>query len=241
MPDYQPWIIKAANKMRVNLDNLQGTGPNGRVTITDVRAAAQRPGTGGAQFAAAAVTGRRPAPSLRPLGDPFGDGRQAPFAQVDIYSANPYVDWVLQVGPPTDGTFAQPTFFNSGALPPLTGSGADPSLLVQVPWPFRHTAALTQDASQFLALIEIGENWTEDDFLAFVSDQGRFALEDYKLRVKAWAAARPIAEDALFGALFPPKPEGAASGFNRRPTGEITDEVVQTATEQVRKAHNGGR
>lgn len=218
---HPPYLVAAANKLGVAIDAIQGTGASGAVTIGDVRAAARSTTT--PQPRAAVSTGGRVAPVLRPLRDPWGNGgSNDATVMVDIYSLNPYVDYILQGpgAPRKPGPSAQPgfqwigggtppTFFISGTLPPLTASGIDPAILARVPWLFRHTAALSSSAAEVLALLELGSDFDGIDN-QLNSRAGIDALQDYRNRVWTWAIPKEVPidfTDQELQTLFP----GAAS------------------------------
>ena len=214
-----PYLVAAANKLGVAIDSIQGTGPDGRLTINDVRNAARSASGGGAGTAQPRnAIARRPAAVLRPMTDPWGSSNGRPVL-VDIYDPNPYVTYVLQTsGAPKLGDLATaqpgyewtgggtpPTFFVSGTLPPLTASGVDPAVLAQIPWQFRHTAALTPYAPHVLQLLEVGVDFDSDE-PGLNTEPGGSALEDYRRRVWSWAVPRQVPAELTaeeYVGLFP--------------------------------------
>jgi len=223
---HPPYLVDAANKLGVAIDTVQGTGPDGRVTITDIRNAAnpptQRTGPSAGRSARNATVARRPSAVMRPMTDPWGNGT-GPATPIDVYDANPYVTYVLQTsGAPKlpaearpgyrwVGAGTPPTFFVSGTLPPLTASGADPAILAQVPWQFRHTAALAADYAHVLRLVELGAEFDGDE-PGLNTDAGTQALHDYRNRVWAWAVPTEVpaeVTEAEYREMFPD--EGDAS------------------------------
>ena len=251
MTDHAPYLVAAANKLKLDINSITGTGTGGRVTINDVRAAAASRGAqvpAGATQVRNVAAGRRPTPIMRPLGDPAGNFLGPPFGEVDIFSVNPILDYYNAIGAPrVVGAFPTPTFFLSGVTPPLTACGADPSLLLQIPWAFRHSAALTTDASFFLQLVELGDNFTSYDDSDKNTQAGRDAFTDYKLRMRTWFMERPTDPDEEHAYLFPPKPEGKPIGNNVGAFGRLEPsdiqkgamETVETATQQVHQQQGG--
>ncbi|WP_432886796.1 hypothetical protein ACQPYH_04180 [Kribbella sp. CA-245084] len=182
--------IKAeARRLGVGNDTLKaltGTGAGGRVTVADVRAAAPRP-----QGPRATATVARPTPVPQPLHDPWGSPRTGTVVMVDAYSESPMLDYVMATsGPPGRGAPPPPDFFNSGPRPPITASGADPAILVNVHWRLRHSAALAGDLRSVLAMVETDPDLVGDND-PMQSPSGRGALFDYIARVRNWALWTP--------------------------------------------------
>jgi hypothetical protein len=194
-----------AEAARLGLDQntvaaIKGTGIGNRVSLADVRAAAPfrtQP--------RAALTGpSRPAPVLRPMSDPWGD--HGPVVAIDVFDLNPLVSYVLKTaGPPPSGA-TPPDFFVSGPIPPLTASGVDPALLVRIPWKLRHTAAMAEEPSTILGILEeIGGGFDITDDDPTLSLAGVRAFDDYKNRVRDWAvsaAPTPELTDSELSFLF---------------------------------------
>jgi hypothetical protein len=85
---------------------------------------------------------------------------------------------------------AEPSFFSSGDLPPLTASGADPSVLAWCSWELRHSAAFSRSKAQLLEIVEASAEGIVDDDLQ--NEPGRHALAYYIGRVNTWANSVPI-------------------------------------------------
>lgn len=206
-----PAVRATASRLGVALEQVQGTGAGGRITVVDVeRAALFEPDTKApkrtAQRGAAATNGPRPRLLLEV---------QSVFSphivlELDQYAPNPFLEDLRAVS--TDQEMRQraawrpqvPTFFESGDLPIFTGAGFDPSMLLHVPWQVRHLAAATADQALVAEIFDRCSNGTERavavaGVLAEEHAKDRHAIEAYRKRVYDWAFSGP-----------PPEPRGKA-------------------------------
>ena len=149
-----PAVRADARRLGVDLATVAGTGVSGRITRSDVRAAAA---------AAAPAARATSAPHLRLASPPSPRATKERSAWssarvlVDPYARNPLVDDARQAIPTVyraavaDGP--PPSLFAAGDLPIFIASGAEPALLLQLPWQVRHQAAAA-DAAQLASLLE---------------------------------------------------------------------------------------
>lgn len=131
-----------------------------------------------------------------PSGGPPSVMEQPPIFQsnaviaINRFALNPGRDFFEQAMPGAAFAGLAPTMFLSGDLPPLTGSGADPSILRWVPWYVRHSAALAGSAAQLLAIIEETFDGSPD-FQQVQSAEGQSHLQAYLSRISGWAQSSP--------------------------------------------------
>lgn len=171
---YTPLVTAAARRYGVELDSLAGTGPGGRVSIKDVKAAAAAN-----------------APHLRAVPPP--DAAE-PAPKGTAWGRNPLLDEARSKDP--DKTMRAfrtagpaPTLFPTGDLPPFTASGIDPKALLQVPWLARHPIAA--EPSQAAAYRMVDFYASEDGEIASKVDfTGHPGNVDYRERMRAWVDAR---------------------------------------------------
>jgi hypothetical protein len=108
---------------------------------------------------------------------------------VDRFSLNPGADYYANI----PGT--PPEMFGSGALPLITASGVDPSILRWVSWQLRTSAAYAESRAQVLGFIELSLQGDPDGFEGHVTTLGGAALQQYWGRVASWVAT-PIDDQA---------------------------------------------
>ncbi len=175
---YTPKVQAEARRRGVNLASVQGTGPGGRVSMDDVRAAAPN-----ASPQAAAPTA--PAGRTWPTRSTFN---ATLVVQLDPYGRNPLVDDLRQSVPAAYALAMRegppPTLFASGDLPPFCASGIDPQMLAKVPWFLRHEAAAGTNPGTVLAMIE--DTATDPDGHLFESRTA--GATEYVARMHAWAS-----------------------------------------------------
>jgi len=150
----------------------------------------------------AAATGR-PAPVLEPA-DPVYFGRDSFGIQIDRFSANPAVSYLRQAMAGHDFPTPAPSFFRTGDLPLITGSGVDPQVLAFIDWRVRHAAAFTTSRARVLKLIEESDG---ADTTGLQSSDGRHALNEYLGRCRAWAldtGDQELSEED-FDSIFAPR------------------------------------
>lgn len=174
------YIEAEARRRGVDLATITGTGAGGRVTLKDVRAAA---GTRSASPRAEA--GPTPVHSEVITRPSLWDSSKS--VQVDLYATNPLVDDARQAIPTTYQLAVSegpaPTLFAAGDLPVFITSGADPKILLNLPWQARHGAAAASPA-ELSSLLEdyvgSGAYMAELDFGADPANK------DYEARVSNW-------------------------------------------------------
>jgi hypothetical protein len=201
-----PAVEATARRRGVDLGKVTGTGAGGRITVSDVVAAADRQGTSSddavyaSLFGSTAPAGSRPVAAAGPV-PVISSQRSSVFAghvtvTLDPYGCSPLVDDVRQASPIAYAAATReaqaPTLFESGDLPLFTTSGIDPQLLLRLPWQARHPAARAERVDAQRIFEEYAPNGTPDDALdkaaladmAFSDDPGNF---DYAARVQRWA------------------------------------------------------
>jgi hypothetical protein len=149
--------------------------------------------------------------------------RPGAHVQIDPYTANPLLQDASQAVPETVQAATAsngdaPRMFSGGTddLPPFTASGADPDVLLRLPYQLRHSAATDPSAQNVLTLIEQHTN-DPDTMLTPGADAATSpGLADYIGRFHDWLAGRwtnpnfqgpdPAAaaagDDAVFNSLF---------------------------------------
>jgi hypothetical protein len=193
--NYDVVSLVAAQRQGVDITSVTGSGPNGAVRIEDVRAAHARQPT--QQAAATAVV---VAQSTGP------------------YAANPLVEKARAEQPrhyeAAMGEGPKPTLFVAGDVPVYVASGADPSLLLKLPWQARHAAARASAAE----LAQMFETYggPDGDLNAQLDLGGHAENAMYAQRVQNWlngpmhdpssmtpkSAARQQADEENYDALF---------------------------------------
>jgi hypothetical protein len=181
-----PLVRQLAKRYAVDLAAVTGTGVGGRVTAGDVRQAAD-----------VAITPRLDAleRSYARVAVATPSGRKAVAARssftgaeimLDPWARNPRVDDVRQALPhiynQVIGHSSPPTLFASGDLPAFVASGAEPRLLLQLPWQARHPAAAA-DGATFARMLE---DYTNDDLSAQMELGEHEGNHDYLYRVQDW-------------------------------------------------------
>jgi hypothetical protein len=155
-----------------------------------------------------------------PSGGPPSVMEQPPIFQsnaviaIDRFALNPGRDFFEQAMSGAAFAGPAPTMFLSGDLPPLTGSGADPSILRWVPWYVRHSAALAGSAAQLLLIIEETYDGSPD-FQQVQSVEGQDHLQGYLSRISGWVQTSPQEtpddtqelEDYIARTYFAPQPD----------------------------------
>lgn len=161
-----PLVAAEAARLGVNVHAVTGTGAGGRVTLTDVRAAAGPGYRPTARTAARTVTAEATA------------------------AGNPLVAHARAVDPgacaEADRHGPAPHLFAGGDLPPVTASGMDPRALLDVPPEARHALAAATGAEA----LALHERYSTPG--ATVSDYrvvGHAGWQDYGRRVSAWLGA----------------------------------------------------
>lgn len=182
-----PTVRNRANALGVCLATVRPTGAGGRITLTDVKAAATTLETTRRQISAAAAAA---APTTRPS---VFVAHQ--LVRVDEYGTNPLAADIAQTLPEkyaaaTGAGDSPPTLFESGDLPVFTASGITPSALIAVPWPARHVIARlgSEDAAYLLNKFTPGptsdrEQLSIDARRAFSHDEENRA---YQERIRSW-------------------------------------------------------
>ena len=127
------------------------------------------------------------------------------------YPINPLVDQLKRTQPAVHAIASRerpaPTMWHSGDLPPFTASGADPSVLLQLPPGARHIAATLPTRAALMALVDQQAGAPEG---TVIRSPG---WDEYQARVQNWgsglhADADPVpaptaeGEDALMTAMF---------------------------------------
>jgi hypothetical protein len=191
-----PLVKKLAATYGVPLDGLTGTGVSGRVTKRDVELAAVRAGMltmreqqvipGSSSSAPAPMVGKH-AVQVRSQWD------RGQTVTYDSFSRNPLVDDARQalsgIAQTAMRENAAPTLFASGDLPLFIASGADPQLLLQLPWNARHAAA-EADASSFARMLS-EYSCADGEMLAVLDGVDKHDGNiDYRSRVQLWLAGR---------------------------------------------------
>ncbi len=192
-PHVTPTVRAEAQKYGVDLKAVTATGAGGRVSLKDVRAAAER-------------SGKRPAAASRVLA-------AATAPRGPAYARNPLVDQLLRARPEVaaKATQPRPTLFHSGDLPPFTASGIDPSALLTVPWQARHAVAAAPTTDAAFRLLELYADDPEAAELE-LGPSGVYMTSDqpwltpapnlaYARRVDEWAASA-MTDDELMSSLF---------------------------------------
>jgi hypothetical protein len=109
--------------------------------------------------------------------------------RIDRFALAPGREYVAQAVPASEVVGEGPTFFASGDLPPLTGSGVDPSILQWCAWEMRHSAAFTDSAPHVLEIVEASAEGIIEAELQ--NEAGRSALNRYIGAVHTWAKHHP--------------------------------------------------
>jgi hypothetical protein len=150
----------------------------------------------------------------------------------DQYSTNPLVDQLKRSQPAVHSIASRerpaPTMWQSGDLPALTASGADPAVLSQLPPGIRHLAASLPTRAALMALID--QQAGAPDGTIIRSPE----WDAYAARVTAWgsglhADADPVPaptaddQDALVEAMF------GEGGAGRMPAPPVADRVAEAA------------
>jgi len=177
-----PLVRQLAATHGVDLASVRGTGAGGRVTRTDVLAAAGVPAGRTAPTAASSA-----AVAARVMTFPswFASGVEVSY---DVYARNPLVEDMRQAvpGPYAEALRARgvpPTLFAAGDTPPFTASGIDPTALLQVPWTARHAIAAEANGAKAYATFQ--RALTDVDFAAALSGwDGPNAA--YRRRLEEW-------------------------------------------------------
>ena len=189
------WALRAAESHGVDIATIGGTGPNGAIRIEDVKSASARQGVRSTATVAAVL-----AQSTGP------------------YAANPLVEEARAEQPrhyeAAMGEGPKPTLFVAGDVPVYVASGADPSLLLKLPWQARHAAARASAAE----LAQMFETYggPDGDLNAQLDLGGHPENAMYAQRVQSWlngpmhdpssmtpkSAARQRAEEENYDALF---------------------------------------
>jgi hypothetical protein len=109
---------------------------------------------------------------------------------INRFALSPGRDFVAQALPASEIAGEGPTFFASGDLPPLTGSGCDPAILPWCAWEMRHSAAYSDSRAMVLEIIEASaEGITEPEL---TNEPGRSALNRYIGAIHTWANTAPF-------------------------------------------------
>ena len=126
--------------------------------------------------------------------------RHGATVTIDEYALNPLLEDARQALPYEYAEASRrgpaPTLFPTGDLPVYMASGADPSLLLELPWPFRHAGA-TADQAHLAALLSdplaVGTSINAEGRPVIAQDNENAAYRD---RIKAWLLPRPAAPGA---------------------------------------------
>lgn len=185
-----PAVRVTAERLGVDLAQVQGTGSGGRITVDDVRAASpQRRAARDAlvdQARATRTSGRLSGVQMR-----VKDNHLGVDAQVDATSRNPLLN-ALQKSRPDVARAAlkiapAPTLFAAGDLPPFTASGVPPTQLLNLPWHLRHVAAQESDRSALSRMFEQYIPVTEGTAsYAALSHGAAPGNVDYQDRFRSW-------------------------------------------------------
>jgi hypothetical protein len=183
--DTGPYVTPAVRKLAasggIELSTLTGTGVGGRISAKDVRAAIERARPRLASVLAIA----RPTRAVE-MGSEFDSVK----VKVDPYARNPLLDDARQSSAFAYAEAAKdgpaPTLFNSGDLPIYLASGADPTLLMRLPWWVRHPAASASAAGLAGALERFGGGRDEDWVDAQITYGGDSDNRAYRDRVYNW-------------------------------------------------------
>jgi hypothetical protein len=201
-----PLVRKLAAGHGVSLSAVAGTGVGtgvgGRITAGDVRAAAGLPREAPRPRQRTSPVASLQSVAARTVNVPSvwnGGGG----VNIDPFARNPLVDDARQAVPATYQAALRegpaPTLFAGGDLPLWLASGADPQLLLELPWQVRHAAAQA-DGREFAAVLEA---YTGPDAAELASmgwgprgtsrpgggtDDGGL---DYWVRVQAWLKGPP--------------------------------------------------
>jgi hypothetical protein len=153
---YTPLVRAEARELGVDLTAIAGTGVAGRVTVHDVRNAAQGVGRAPRPAHGAAASAR---PRLLVEVSSRFARMESKTVTVDVFGDNPLLEELTQTDPQifakaqARGAGPTPQLFTTGPLPAFTSSGIDPSALMQVPWIVRPAMArATRDLA--LQLVE---------------------------------------------------------------------------------------
>lgn len=221
-----PLVRKLAAQYDVDLSTITGTGVGGRVRPADVQAAAianrvdpgardlaRQTGIPDSEVLALSVTsksGRVAETDVSALAarKMLTELRPAAGAPTDTgaYAVNPLVAKARTERPLTYRAATEegpiPTLFASGDLPVYMVSGADPSLLLKLPWQARHAAARATPAE----LADIFESYAGPDAAlnAEFDYAGHHENRAYETRVQQWLAG-PNNWDDPNGNQFAPR------------------------------------
>jgi hypothetical protein len=136
--------------------------------------------------------------------------------EIDRFSLNPGRDSVLQQLNEADLVGPAPEMFNTGPLPIMTGSGAQPAELRWVAWQLRHTAAFATSRAHVLELIEASQEPDPDGFYSLQSEIGKTHLDVYFGRIQTWASTLPDGDSlqnltpAEIARFYPAGPDDSA-------------------------------
>ena len=119
---------------------------------------------------------------------------------INRYALAPGREYVAQAVPSSELAGEGPTFFASGDLPPMTGSGADPSILPWCSWEMRHSGAFTDSASHLLEIVEASAEGIVEAELQ--NEAGRAALGRYVSRIFDWGNTIPADDREMSEAEF---------------------------------------
>lgn len=217
--DQRPQVSVSVNTPQARIDELVAAGYRPVIDEQLSRALGELPA--GPRIEIDPVSGRReyidPRPPLLDTPRRFGGTPPMVIEQsrsfgrfpINRYALRPGREFVAQALPGAQlDANAEPTMFASGDLPPLTGSGADPSVLAWCSWEMRHSAAYANSRSQVLEIVEASAEGIVEDELQ--NEPGRHALASYVARVRSWASTMPSEPDRVpteeeMASWFPPE------------------------------------
>lgn len=111
-----------------------------------------------------------------------------------VFAANPLLVEAQAAGLVRESSTPAPTLFPTGDLPPITASGMDPQVLLNLPWQARHPAAEAPTVQEAYRIVEDCGGGPDGEVIAAMEHAAHPGNRAYQERVNQWLLSEPPAE-----------------------------------------------